>query len=529
MFKPSPSELSSEPYLQMIRREVNPKAWDLVGFNGRNELELNGTGLSFLEAVQRYGSPLEVRDTTIVERRCREWKRLGREAAKRTGYDPKKLEYAYASKARERAEVVMAAYKSGFALETSGSQNLEDIKWLAQQGLIKLKGLKLIHNGFKPEPHTEWEAWDDDYPFKPGRIDFVEAPHEVAASADVPYADYINLVRSIGADSIVVLDSGELNEFAQPGEVPDMQVGIRLKWGKFTSEGEIPNYINRFGMEWEEALSTAETLQRIPHLRLTMLHTMVSAAEDIPIERFVDSLLLAADKYFLLKQKYPSIKYLNIGGGVPPLSEGYDHSKFLDCLLAGVKGKAEAAGLEPPVILFENGSLVAADCSYHVFQIRQWKSNSVDAEGRRVIWAILNGSIMVTLPDTIVLGKSFDFIAANNASSPALHVLLGGATCDGDDHYPRDFSKRVAIPFSQGGQFIVACRIGAYQKQISGERGGHHSAQKEPAELVLAAGDDGRIKTRLIPRQTREDIRSIYGYDESNLDILRTLAAPSRR
>ncbi|MGE5139116.1 MAG: hypothetical protein ACM3JD_06640 [Rudaea sp.] len=522
MFRPRTSELSAEPYLRVIRREVSPKAWDLVGYNARNELELNGTGLSFLEAVQRYGSPLEVRDTTIVERRCREWKKLGLEAALKVGYDPRKLEYVYATKARERAEVVMAAYKSGFGLETSGSQNLEDIKWLALQGLIRLKGMRVIHNGFKPEPHTETEPQDEDAEYKPGRIDFVQAPHQVEATADVPYAEYINLIRSLGADSIVVLDSAELNEFAQP-EVPAMQVGIRLKWGKFTTDAQAETYINRFGMSWEEAQATAETLQGVSHLTLTMLHTMVSAAEDIPIDMFVDSLMLAADKYLFLKAKYPSMKYLNIGGGVPPLSEKYDHAKFLDKLLTGVKSKAEAAGLEPPTIVFENGSLVAADCGYHVFQIRQLKTNGVDEKGNRVLWAILNGSIMVTLPDTIVLGKQFDFLAANNASAPALHALLGGATCDGDDHYPRDLSKRVAVPYCQGGQFIVACRLGAYQKQISGERGGHHSAQKEPAELILAKGGDGRIKTRLIPRQTRDDIRKIYGYSVDNLDILRTL------
>ena len=520
MFKAKSSELSAEPYLKIIRHEARPKSWDLLGYNSRNELELTGTGLSFLEAVRRYGSPLEVRDTTIVERRCREWKKLGREAAQKTNYDPEKLEYAYASKARERAEVVLAAHKSGFGIETSGSQNLEDIKWLAQHNLIKLKGLRLIHNGFKPEPHTESDAQEGVSQYKPGRIDFVDIPHQVAATADVPYAEYINLLRSLGADSIVVLDSGELNEFAQPGEVPTMEVGIRLKWGKFTSDTEAATYANRFGMIWEEALSTAETLEKISHLKLTMLHTMVSAAEDIPVEKFVASLMLAADKYFLLKQKYPQMKYLNIGGGVPPLSENYDHRIFLEKLLTGIKSKAQSLALDPPSIVFENGSLVAADSSYHVFEIRQWKSNSSDENGSRVIWAILNGSIMVTLPDTIVLGKEFDFLAANNAGMPALRVLLGGATCDGDDHYPRDLRKKVVVPYSQASQFLVACRIGAYQKQISGERGGHHSAQKEPAELILAAGVDGRIKTRLVPRQTRDDIRTIFGYNDGMLPLL---------
>ncbi len=520
MFKPQPSELSNEPYCDLIHRQAGRKTWDLVGYNSANELELNGTGLSFLEAVRRYGSPLEVRDTTIVERRCREWRKLGREAAEKVGYDPEQLEYVYATKARERAEVVMAAYKSGFGLETSGSQNLEDIKWLAQQGLIKLKGLRIIHNGFKPEPHMESEALDDDWRgYRRGRIDFVESPHEVETTADVPYAEYINLIRALGAESIVVLDSGELNEFAQP-EVPPMQVGIRLKWGKFTQDSQVPLYINRFGMSWEEAVQTAETLAGVEHLELSMLHTMVSAAEDIPIDQFVESLMLAADKYFWLKQKYPSMRYLNIGGGVPPLSEEYDHRRFLEQLLGGIKSKAQALDLDPPTVVFENGSLVAADCSYHVFEIRQWKSNSVDTGGNRVIWAILNGSIMVTLPDTIVLGKEFDFLAANNANLPAVHALLGGATCDGDDHYPRDFNKRVLLPYSRAGQFVVACRLGAYQKQISGERGGHHSAQKEPAELVLAEGRDGRIKTHLIPRQTREDIRTIYGYNARLLPLL---------
>jgi len=530
MFTPEPTELSAEPYLHIARHAVNPRLWELVGYNARNELELNGAGLSFLEAVQRYGSPLEVRDTTIVERRCHEWQKLGHEAAWAAGYDPAKLSYAYATKARERAEFVMAAYRSGYAIETSGSQNLEDIKWLAQRGLIQLKGLRLIHNGFKPEPHTESEAFDlDRLTPRRSRIDFVETPHQVEATADVPYADYINLLRSLGADSVAVLDSGELNMFAQVGEVPSMEVGIRLKWGKFATDEDAARYTNRFGMTWAEAQQTAATLQHIGHLKLTMLHTMVSAAEDIPIEQFIASLMLAADKYYALKQNYPSLKYLNIGGGVPPLGDHYDHRAFLEALLGGLKAKGETLGLEPPTVVFENGSLVAADASYHIFEVRQWKANSVDAQGKRVPWAILNGSIMVTLPDTIVIGKTFDFLAANNAAAPALSVLLGGTTCDGDDHYPRDLNERVWLPYAPSGQFVVACRLGAYQKQISGERGGHHSAQKEPAELVLAEGSDGRIKTRLIARQTRDDIRAIYGYGEQMLPLLEHLRAGHRR
>ena len=34
------------------------------------------------------------------------------------------------------------------------------------------------------------------------------------------------------------------------------------------------------------------------------------------------------------------------------------------------------------------------------------------------------------------------------------------------------------------------------------------------------AKDDGRIKTHLLPRQTREDIRKIYGYEEEMLPLL---------
>jgi diaminopimelate decarboxylase len=256
-----------------------------------------------------------------------------------------------------------------------------------------------------------------------------------------------------------------------------------------------------------------------------MLHTMVSAAEDIPVEQFVASLMLAAEKFFALKQKHPTMRYLNIGGGVPPLSENYDHRGFLERLLGGIKARAEILRLDAPTILFENGSLVAADCGYHVFQVSQWKTNSVDANGKRLLWAILNGSLMVTLPDIIVLGRDFDFLAANHANVQAVRALLGGTTCDSDDHYPRDTARRVLLPYAQSPQYVVACKIGAYQKQISGERGGHHSAQKEPAELILAAGEDGRIKTRLLPRQTRQDIRTIYGFEPDMKLLLENLRA----
>ncbi len=55
------------------------------------------------------------------------------------------------------------------------------------------------------------------------------------------------------------------------------------------------------------------------------------------------------------------------------------------------------------------------------------------------------------------------------------------------------------------------------------------SNTRSVAELVLAEGADGRIKTRLIPRQTRDDIRTIYGYSESMLPLLEDLKARNGR
>ena len=549
--------------MAIYRKSVEEKwaglgMWEYLSYDDAGDLWLGE--LRVLDACQKYGTPLEIVDTTLIERRSSEFFALVEGLREAIQY-PGSCDFLYASKANMASEMTHAAYRSGWNAETSAVQDLEHLMWMHDKGLLPRdpaslsspnspidssdksnrsdrKGFRVVCNGFKmPAEVLGWPA-----PRPVATKSRIDLPRKDVSKIRpwAPYADTIREMATSGWDITPILDEGEIAQFMRPGD-PEMNVGLRLKFGKVRDRAALAGHQSRFGFSVHELQANARKIAASDNLNLTTLHTMVGAAETIPVERFVDSLLLAGDIYFELKAEFPSLRELNMGGGMPPLGENYDHAAVIEGWMRGLMERAEKAGLPAPNLTFEFGSLVVAEAGFHVFRVLQRKQNlgrpiaeTQDVESTPIdseptpAWAIVDGGLMAAIPDMLLIGKSFRILAVQGANREAVPVVLGDLSCDSDGRYPPADAEDESIllpavdPLADGGTecHVLIQGVGAYQEILSGVRGAHHCGLLEAIELIIERDASGRVRGRLFPRQTPEEAAHMLGYDAESAEAL---------
>lgn len=465
-------QIKAVPYREAIVSETEKSPiWELFDYDAEGFLRLKDSGYRVVELAHQYGdandTPIQITDTLIVERRCREWKKMVEEVAREVGYPPENFEFHYATKANMDSPIVVAAMRV-FDLETTSALDLENIRWLQAKNILPTdRKLKVICNGFKLGPGTVRRG---------------------------SYAQRINELYKAGLDITWVLDAGELDFLEKTLALEEvshpMEVGIRLKFGKVDNEDDLAKLVSRHGVSKEKFIELATRISRNPKLLLNTFHAMASAASEVEPEQFAKYHLFSAKIFFDMKSKFNSLTKLNIGGGIPPLGTGYDHQLFLRKYLAGVRQMAEAKGVPVPTIVFENGSLVATDAEHIVYRVDQVKSNSIDQLGQEENWLILKGSIMSQIPDLLILQAKFNLIAANNANHQANWGWVGDETCDSDGR----LRQRVPFPIQTDGLYMVIPRTGAYQDLLAGKARNlvQHCGIMAPTPVVIWNDEKGR-------------------------------------
>ena len=490
--------------------------WDHAHYDAAGDLWING--LRLRDAAEEYGTPLEVVDTMIIERRAAEWKSLCRDVAAARGYSGN-LRFLYAAKANMASEITHAAYRSGWHAETTATQDLSHLRWMKEHDILP-DGLRVVCNGFKPAPEQFHLPRTADRQSEP-HSDSLPLPSLRGALTrihNLPYAAQIVDMAREGWDICPILDQGELEYFSRPG-MPTMDVGLRLKFGRVHDDEAQSAHVSRFGHDRPALERAADSIAASGNLRLTTLHAMVGAATSIPVPTMVESLRYAGSVWADLHKKHPTLTELNMGGGVPPLAEAYDHAGLLTGLFDALKNVAESAGNQMPDVTFEFGSLVAAEAGAHVFSILQEKDN--DTSGPP--WMIIDGGLMAAIPDMLLIDKAFRILAVSGADRPARAVRLGDVSCDSDGRYPPEsFGSKAIVLMPEGEPPMIAIfGIGAYQEILSGVRGAHHCGLLEALELIIEPGVDGKPRARLMPRQTPEEAASLLGYSEDAVAPLR--------
>ncbi len=130
-----------------------------------------------------------------------------------------------------------------------------------------------------------------------------------------------------------------------------------------------------------------------------------------------------------------------------------------------------------------------------------------------VPWYLLNGSLMVSAPDTLIVeGQQFIILPLDGWDDPAQQVQLGGRrTCDSDDVYPQPGQEPLVLPVADGGQVLAIFGVGAYQSMLAGKGGAHHCLNPEMKRIIVEQQDD-RLTMRVVEQQSVGQIMTALGY-----------------
>ena len=421
----------------------------------------------------RYGAPLELVYLPQITRQVHGMMGWAAQASRATSYAGAFL-YAYATKANFSADVVRTALEAGAHYETSAAADVQIAHHLWKQGILKADRY-LICNGSK-EPH---------------------------------YTDAILRLRRAGhAQIISVLD--DLDEFAALRSCPlPMQFGVREREAGNRDGAHLGN--DRFGLTPSEMTTAAAGLTGTPH-SLVMYHAMIgSQVEDA--DHFLTTLRTSIRNYCALRQRVPTLRFFNYGGGTPTsgyrLDFEFDYTGFLTLLMEEMRAMCQEYDVPMPDLVGEFGRYTVANHSVYLFDVGQVKAGS---EGQPD-WYLINGSLMVSIPDSVLVpDQKFVILPLDGWERPARPVRLGSRrTCDSDDVYPRPGRAPLMLPDSGVGTVIAICGVGAYQQMISGRGGAHHCLSPEPRRIIFEE-KNGQLVQRVEAAQTQAEVMRLIGY-----------------
>jgi arginine decarboxylase len=436
--------------------------------------------LDLLELSRQYGAPLEIAFCPLITRRVQAMQRYAADAAARMSYRGEFV-YAYATKANFAEEVVRTAVEAGAHYETSSAFDVRIAHRLWRAGTL-------------PE----------------GRFVFCNG------SKEQPYLDAILELRRAGFAHVVpILD--DIHEFEALAGCPEpLLLGVReRKDAQDLAEGTTYGY-DRFGLLPEEMLVLAERIAQTHH-RLIVYHAMAgSQIEDSAL--FLREIGESLEGYARLRARVPWLEYFDIGGGMPTgaysLAFSFDYPQFLEQLMREISLWAGNHALPHPHLVGEFGRYTCADHGVHIFRVGRTKRGHPGEPH----WYLLDGSLMVALPDILIVeNQEFIVLPLNHLERAGVPVVLGGRrTCDSDDFYPRGGRPPLTLPLLDGAEaaeplLLAFFGTGAYQAMLSGEGGAHHCLAPEAPKLIFEQRD-GELRSRLVGEQRWEDVLGELGY-----------------
>lgn len=464
-----------QTYAQFLQNEYGVASeGPLTDFLSRRKGRLLlGNQIDLNDLAERYGAPLEVVYTPQITAQVSRMKGYAAEAKEVAGY-PAPFHYAYATKANFAAEAVRTALKAGAHYETSAAADVEVAHMLWRDGV--LPGERMVFaNGSKE-------------------------PHYLAALLKFRMAGNANVVP--------VLD--DLDEFQTLQRSPaPFRFGVRER-AAGNRDGQHYGG-NRFGLTEEEILFVGEALETSRH-SLVLYHAMIgSQVEDR--EHFIAMLRQSVENYARLRQKVPTLRFFNFGGGVPTsgykLGFEFDYVGFLTDLMRTIRETCEEMDVPIPELVGEFGRYTVANHVVQLLEVGQVKAGDDGAAD----WYLLNGSLMVSAPDSVLVDQEFTILPLEGWEQATREVRFGGRrTCDSDDVYPRPSRPALTLPERGKGMVLAVCGVGAYQSMISGRGGAHHCLSPEARRVVIEEVN-GKLVFSEVPQQSLDEILRLIGYE----------------
>ena len=508
--KPVPERYRFNDFLEVTGGRLQAHGLDLAAFFEAGRSPADGL------PKDEMPSPLEVAFLPKIRAQVAAMEACFARAADALGY-PAPFLFAYASKANTAEEIVRSTLAAGAHHEMSSNVDVEIARRMIRRGLLPEDRLVLA-NGFK------------------------------APGSD--YARNLAALRREHRRVIPILeDATELSGFAGGGQ--EFEIGIRLRRpGQAAAPGTASrpgaaascppagpsgaalaaaDDDSRFGLEAAEVERLATEVDGAPGARFVLLHAMFGSAS-CDEEEFVEALEPGLDLYARLGRRHPHLRYFDFGGGVPgrtTLDDGFDYERFARLLLSKAIDVCARHGTPPPALIGEFGRYAVSEHAAHMFRVIAVKEN-----GSRLLWHLVDGSIMTSFPDTWALGEHFVCLPLNHLDRPFRRVRLGGITCDRDDVYPpRGSSAALFLPDLAPAELdrtplhVGFFSVGAYQEMLGGVRGSKHCVLPEATELLIDRDDDGALSCEVLPGHSTEDVLRNLGYGRRPADRAPRIAA----
>ncbi len=429
--------------------------------------------------IDTYGTPFKLsylpKITAQIEK-ARNWFKTAMAANDYQG----EYHYCYCTKSSHFRYVMDEVLKNKVHIETSSAMDIDLVDRLFEQGKIN-KTTIIINNGFKP----------------------------------ILYTKKISALINAGFKNVMpVLDNvEELEQYEQFTNGSTCKIGIRV------ATEEEPNfefYTSRLGIPRAKVLDFyQEKIANSPKFQLKMLHFFVDKGIKDNMY-YWNEFKKVLKLYCQLKKVCPSLKAINIGGGLPiknSLGFEYDYPYMINEIVSQIKTACQEEQIEEPDIFTEFGKFTVGESGAVIFSVLGQKLQN-DAE----LWYMIDNSIMNTLPDTWGIQERFLLLPINRWNNEYRRVNIGGLTCDNSDYYNAEAHiNQLYLPKYNNNdpepQYIGFFHTGAYQEALCGYGGIQHCLIPMPKHVLVDKDANGNLKHWLnFKEQKLENVLDLLGY-----------------
>ncbi len=462
-------------YLELIEQTFNFP---------QDEFELKNGNLLFhqidlAEIIKEYGTPLRLTYLPKISQQIQKAKQYFEQAMQKHNYTAK-YQYCYCTKSSHFRHVLEEALKNDIHIEISSAFDIDMLKRLDALGKIKPK-TKIICNGFKPVNYLE---------------------------------NIVQIINNGNQYVTPVLDNyEELDYYKNNITTESCNIGLRV------ATEEEPNfqfYTSRLGIRYSSVLNFYfQKIKPLKQFKLRMLHFFVDTGIRDSIY-YWNEFKKCIKLYCELKKLCPSLKAINIGGGLPiknSLGFNYDYQYMIEEIVSMIKTACDEEQIDYPEIYSEFGSFTVGESGAHIFSVIGLKRQN-DSE----LWYMIDNSLMTTLPDTWGIDQRFILLPINKWKNEYTRVNIGGITCDNSDYYNSEAHiSQLYLPFVEKNEveplYLGFFNTGAYQENISGYGGIKHCLIPSPKHILITKDKDGKFQHSLHnEEQSADNILNILGY-----------------
>ncbi|NOT37695.1 MAG: arginine decarboxylase [Saprospiraceae bacterium] len=441
--------------------------------------ELIFNGIPIMNLIQKHGTPFKMTYLPKIGDQIKKAKNAFNKSIKTESYGGRYY-YCYCTKCCHFSYVLEEVLQHDVQLETSSAFDIDLIHSLYKNGKID-KDRIIVNNGFKTKQYLQ---------------------------------NIASLINNGFKNVIPVLDNIYELDHYEKLVTKKCKVGVRVATEE---EPRFEFYTSRLGIRNTDLIPFCkEKFKKKSKFELYMLHFFVDTGiKDSTY--YWGELKKGVKTYIELKKLFPSLKAINIGGGLPirnSLGFEYDYKYMISQIVKIIKEACDEEDIEEPDIFTEFGKYTVGESGATIFSILEQKQQN-DSE----IWYMVDNSLMNTLPDSWGIAERFILLPINKWYNEYRRVNIGGLTCDNSDYYnSEEQNQQLFLPaYSRNDKqplYLGFFHTGAYQDALSGYGGIKHCLIPSPKHILVDRDDYGNLIDWVYnDEQNAKDMLKILGYN----------------